>query len=69
VLKERFREAIDDALARRGADVWLVYGSAPPMTYVVSLQIQRGAVHLSYHDGVPGSAVATCVNLTRIFNP
>jgi hypothetical protein len=41
----------------------------PPLTYVLSLQIQRGAVHLSYDGGVPGPAVATCVNLTRIFNP
>jgi hypothetical protein len=69
VLNQRFRDAIDDALAHRDADVWLVYSSAPPLTYVLSLQIQRGAVHLSYDDGVPGPAVATCVNLTRIFNP
>lgn len=68
ILHQRFRDAINDALAHRGADVWLVYGSAPPETYVSSVQIQRGAVHL-YDDGVPGSAVATCINLTRIFNP
>jgi hypothetical protein len=69
VLNQRFRDAIDDALARRGADVWLVYGSAPPLTYVLSLHVQRGAVHLSHGDGVSDPAVATCVNLTRIFNP
>jgi hypothetical protein len=69
VLNQRFRDAIDDALARRGADVWLVYGSAAPLTYVLNLQIQRGGVRLSHDDGVSGPAVATCVNLTRIFNP
>jgi hypothetical protein len=69
VLNQRFRDAVDDALARRGADVWLVYGSAPPATYVLTVQIQRGGVSLSYDDAVPGPAVATCLNLTRIFNP
>jgi hypothetical protein len=69
VLNQRFRDAIDDALAGRGADVWLVYGSAAPLTYVLNLQIQRGEVRLSYENGVSGPAVATCVNLTRIFNP
>jgi hypothetical protein len=69
VLNQRFRDAVNDALAHRGADVWLVCESAPPLTYVLSLQIQRGAVHLSSDDGVPGPAVVTCLNLTRIFNP
>ena len=50
VLNQRFRDAIDDALAQRGADVWLVYDSAPPLTHVLSLQIQRGAVRLSYDE-------------------
>jgi hypothetical protein len=68
VLNQRFRDAIDDALARRGADVWVIYGSAPPLTYVLNVQIQRGTVRLSYDNGVPGSAVATCINLTRTFN-
>lgn len=69
VLNWRFREAIDDALAQRGADAWLIYTSAPPLTHVQSLQIQRGEVRLSYEDGVPASAVATCINLSRAFNP
>ena len=75
ILHQRFPEAVDDALAQRGADVWLVYTSAlpmtgaPPLTNVLSLQIQRGGVRLSYEEGLPGSAVATCVNLSRMFNP
>lgn len=68
VLNQRFRDAIDDVLAHCGADVWLVYGSAPPLPYVLSLQIQRGGMHLCNDYGVPGTAVATCINLTRIFN-
>lgn len=69
VLNQRFRDAIDDALAHRGDDVWLVYHSAPPLTYVVSLHIQRGGVHLVDANGVPGPAVATCINLSGTFNP
>jgi hypothetical protein len=69
VLNQRFRDGIDDALGHRGADVWLVYDSGPPPKYVLSLQIQRGAVNLSYDDRVPSPAVATCINLTRTFNP
>jgi hypothetical protein len=38
------------------------------VTYVLGLQIQRGAVHLRHDDRAPGPAVATCLNLTRIFN-
>jgi hypothetical protein len=68
VLNQRFREPINDALAQRGPDVWLVCESAAPVTYVLSLQIQRGAVHLRHDDRAPGPAVATCLNLTRIFN-
>ena len=69
ILNLRFREAINDALTQRKPDVWLVYTSALPLTYVLSIQIQRGEVRLSYQEGVPGSAVATCINLTRAFNP
>lgn len=69
VLHQRFREAVDDALGQRGADVWLVYTSTPPLTHIMSLQIQRDKVRLSYEDGIPASAVATCINLTRAFNP
>jgi hypothetical protein len=32
-MERRFRESIDDAFAGRGDDVWLVYGSASPLTW------------------------------------
>ena len=76
ILHRVYRDAVDDALARRGDDVWLVYTSsllppnyAPglPLTSVMSMQIQCGTVRLSY-DGAPAS-FAVCVNLTRTFNP
>lgn len=78
ILHQRFPKAVDDALARRGDDVWLVYTSsllppnyAPglPLTSVMTVQIQRGSVRLSYEEGAPASAFAVCVNLTRTFNP
>lgn len=59
---------IDDALAGRGDDVWLVYLNTVPWLHGESLHIQRGGVQLPFPYQPPWGKVVTCVNLTKAFN-
>jgi hypothetical protein len=59
---------IDDALAGRGDDVWLVYLNSLPWLHAEQLHLQRGGVQLPFANQHPRGDVVSAVNLTRVFN-
>lgn len=68
-LHQRFRGEVNDALAGRGDDVWCIYGSAPPLSYVEGLHIQRGGVQQLSGAADRGLVppILTAINLTQAF--
>jgi hypothetical protein len=66
VLHQRHPDALADALAGTGEDIWAVYATgdtSPPIEF----HLQRGGVQLPYNQA-PLTTVVTAMNVSRTFN-